>query len=319
MLGPAISSPPHHVGRWAPSEAPPDGGTRVPQIGAETGIMRHDVYTPPQYAPLARRPNAGARLIVIAAVAGILVISVGAVAVGLVLTFERNWPVANVKPAPTAGLVTAFTPLTATTGTVVFTDDFRDPQSGWDAGPGGTDVNYAFANGAYQAVAKGAFFYYDPAPYEEPRQQLSIGSTATLDAHTAVDAGFGVECVRGSGSARLRYIFAAYADSKWEVMRSTGVIIDTNFPTILTQGSRASQSFPGVVPVTLVGVCATLPDGFTRLAFFIGGTKVADMTDAAATTSDGWQADLLAAGSDSGPVTVTVTHFEMRDLSRSGP
>lgn len=281
--------------------------------------MRHDVYIPPPHALLARRPNSNARLSVIAAVAGVIVIAVGVVAVNLVLTFERRWPVINAKAGPTGGLVTAFTPLAATTGTVVFTDDFRDSQSGWDTGSVGTDVTYSFANGAYQAVAKGAFLYYDPAPYDEPRQQLSIGATATLDAHTPVDAGFGVECVRGSGSAQLRYHFAAYADSKWDVSRSTGVITDANFPTTLTQGSRASKSFPGLVAVTLVGICAMLPNGLTRLAFFIDGAKVADMTDAAAATSDGWQADLLAAGSDSGPVTVTVTHFEMRDLSRSGP
>jgi hypothetical protein len=64
-----------------------------------------------------------------------------------------------------------------------------------------------------------------------------------------------------------------------------------------------------------------MADGLTtRLVFFIDGSKVADLTDTPqAALSPGWLADLVTAGSDSGPVTVTATHFEERDLSRSGP
>jgi hypothetical protein len=63
-----------------------------------------------------------------------------------------------------------------------------------------------------------------------------------------------------------------------------------------------------------------MADGLTtRLAFFIDGAKVADLTDTPQPAfSYGWATDLVTAGSDSGPVTVTVTHFEERDLSRSG-
>jgi hypothetical protein len=217
--------------------------------------------------------------------------------------------------------VTRNTPLTAATGAVVFKDDFHDVHSGWDTVSGDPDISYAFVNGAFVAVAKGAFLFYDPSPYSEPQQQLSVGATATLDIHTPPDAGFGVDCTRGAGSVQTTYEFTADADSTWYIARLTGASSVTNFPTTLAQGTIRGKPAPGVIPVTSVGVCATLADGLTtRLVFFIDGSKVADLTDTQpAVSPDGWLADLVTVGSDSGPVTVTVTQFEERDLSRSGP
>jgi len=217
--------------------------------------------------------------------------------------------------------VTRNTLLTAATGTVVFKDDFHDVHSGWDTVSGDPDVNYAFVNGAFVVVAKGAFLFYDPSPYSEPQPQLSVGATATLDIHTPPDAGFGVDCTRGTGSEQTTYEFTADADSTWYVARLTGASGVTNLPTTLAHGTLTGKPAPGVIAVTSVGVCATMADGLaTRLAFFIDGSKVADLTDTPpAASPDGWVADLVTVGSDSGPVTMTATHFEERDLSRSGP
>ena len=222
---------------------------------------------------------------------------------------------------PASRPITRTTPLTAATGTVVFTDDFHDVHSGWDTVSPDPDIKYAFVNGAFVTVATGAFWFSEPSPYFEPLQQLSVGTTATLDLHTPPDAGFGVDCTRGSGSAQTSYQFTAAADSNWYVMRWTGPDSATNFPTVLNQGTISRKPAPGVIPVTLVGVCAIMPDGLTvRLAFFIDGAKVADFSDILpVASSDGWLADLLTVGSDSGPVTVTATHFAERDVSRSGP
>ena len=223
--------------------------------------------------------------------------------------------------SPASHPITVTTPLTAATGTVVFTDDFHNVHSGWDTTSATSGITYAFANGAFVSAATAGFWFSEPSPYFEPLQQLSVGTTATLDIHTPPDAGFGVDCVRGTGSSQTTYQFTATADSNWYVMRWTGPNSDTNFPTTLKQGTIKGAPAPGVIPVTLVGVCATMADGVTtRLALFIDGSKVADFTDTAlAALSSGWVTDLVTAGSDSGPVTVTSTHFEQRDLSRSGP
>jgi hypothetical protein len=217
--------------------------------------------------------------------------------------------------------ITGITPLTAATGAVVFTDDFHDVQSGWDTVSGASDIQYAYGSGAFVVVANGDFWFFEHSPYFEPLQQLSVGATATLDIHTPPDAGFGVDCSRGSGSAKTTYQFTAAADSNWYVVRRTGPRGVTNVATTLKQGTIKGAPAPGVIPVTMVGVCAIMADGLTtRLAFFIDGSKVADFTDASpASSPDGWLADLITVGSDAGPVTVTATHFAERDLSRSGP
>jgi hypothetical protein len=217
--------------------------------------------------------------------------------------------------------ITPTTSLTAATGTVVFTDDFHNVHSGWDTTSATSDIKYSFANGAFVSTATAGFWFFEPSPYFDPLQQLSVGATATLDIHTPPDAGFGVDCSRGSSSAETTYQFTAAADSNWYVVRRTGPRGVTNVPTTLKQGNIKGAPAPGVIPVTLVGVCATMADGVTtRLALFIDGSKVADFTDTAqAALSYGWLTDLVTAGSDSGPVTVTSTHFEERDLSRSGP
>ena len=252
------------------------------------------------------------------------VVGVGAV---VTLVVQGSASLRGATPSPRASSptpahpVTRNTPLTAATGTVVFKDDFHDVHSGWDTVSGDPNIDYAFVNGAFVVVAKGAYLFYNPSPYSEPQQQLSVRATATLDIHTPPDAGFGVDCTRGTGSTQTTYQFTADADSTWSVTRLTGASSVTNFPTTLAEGTIRGKPAPGVIPVTSVGVCATLADGVTtRLVFFIDSSKVADLTDTPpAASPDGWLADLLTVGSDSGPVTVTVTQFEERDVSRSRP
>lgn len=269
-----------------------------------------------------------ARIALISAVAVAIVLYVVGVGAVVMLVVQGSAPLrgATAGPkasstAPASRLVTRNTTLTASTGTVVFKDDFQDVHSGWDTVATSSDIKYAFKNGAFETVATAGYWFFLPSPYFEPLQQLSVGATATLDIHTPPDAGFGVDCSRGSGASQTTYQFTAEADSNWYVVKWTGPDSATANPTTLKQGTIRGAPAPGVIPVTLVGVCATMADELTtRLAFFIDGTKVADFTDTPqAALSVGWVADLVTAGSDSGPVTVTVTHFDERDLSRSGP
>jgi hypothetical protein len=269
-----------------------------------------------------------ARIALIAAVAVAIVLYVVGVGAVVILVVQGSAPLRGAAVGPRASsttpasrLVTRNTPLTASTGTVVFKDDFHDVYTGWDTVSTTPDIKYSLNNGALVTVATSGFWFSEPSPYLEPAQQLSIGATAKLDIHTPPDAGFGVDCARGSGASQTIYQFTATADSNWSVMKWTGPDSATSVPTTLKEGTVSGKPAPGQIPVTLVGICATLADGVTtRLAFFIDGTKVADLTDTSAVASpNGWLADLVTAGSDSGPVTVTVTHFDERDLSRSGP
>lgn len=277
------------------------------------------VWPPPEER---RASNPNARLIIIAAVAAVLILVVGAVGVSLVLAAERSNQSTAAAPKGTRspGPVGPTTPLTATSGRSIFSDEFHDPNSGWDTIANSADADYGYSNGTYVVTAKGDFNYFEPSPYSEPKQQISASVTATLDVHTPPDAGFGVDCFRGEGSALVSYQFTADADAKWYVQRAIGDA-STAVPTTLAKGSLGSAPAPGVLPVTLVGVCASQSDGVTtRLVLFVDAKKVADLTDTASESSNqGWQCDLLTTGSSTGPVTETVTHFEERDLSRSGP
>jgi hypothetical protein len=50
---------------------------------------------------------------------------------------------------------------------------------------------------------------------------------------------------------------------------------------------------------------------------FVGSDRVADITDSATAVPDaGWQADLALTSSEIHDSTVTVAHFEVRDLAR---
>jgi len=277
------------------------------------------VWPPPEER---RAPNPNARLIVIAAVAAVIIIVVGAVGVALELAAGRSnqATAAALKAKSSPGPVGATTPLTAKTGTSVFSDDFHDPRSGWDTFSNFGIVDYAYSNGSFVITASGDFRYWNPSPYSEPKEQISASVTATLDAHSPSDAGFGIDCVRGSGTGRVRYEFSAYAGARWFVRRTVGESSTSSTHT-LAQGSLGSASIAGLTPITLVGVCATAADGVTtRLALFVDGRKLVDLTDRwLESWNQAWLCDLLTVASTTGPVTVTVTHFEERDLSRSGP
>jgi hypothetical protein len=268
-----------------------------------------------------RAGNQNEGLIVLAVLVAILIVAIGSLGVLLVLiTHRAPARTTSATSKPSAGPVTRTTQLTASSGNLVFMDDFRNTATGWNTLSGAGDVTYAYSNGTYVVVAKGNYNYFSPAPYYLRPQQLSASVTATLDAHTPPDAGFGIDCDRGAAESLLTYEFTADADGRWSVDKAIGDTA-TTVATTLVSGSLGSLPAPGTIPVTLVGICATQADGqTTRLVFFIDGRKVTDIFDNTATSSGrGWAAELVTSASDSGPVTVTVTRFELRDLSHSGP
>lgn len=247
---------------------------------------------------------------VIGVVSAVALLVVAAIAVGVILVGVN----ALRRTAHTAGPVVASTELASTSGKTVFSDDFRNPSSGWttDSLPSGTTFGYAPQG--YVVVAKGQLEHFADSPYSTPVAQIAISVTATQSADAPAGAGYGVSCWRGQGTSELRYDFVMTSAGEWTIDRRDGGLLTT--PLTLKRGTSAAKL--GVTPLAIEGMCATLADQHTvRLAMFVGTDKIADIIDSADAMPDaGWQADLTLASSAIHDSTVTVTHFEERDLER---
>jgi hypothetical protein len=256
-------------------------------------------------------PRSGSRAgLVIGIVAGVALLVVVAIAVGVVFVGVR----ALKHSTAAVGPVLASTDVPPTRGKVVFSDGFRDSSSGWttDALPSGTSFKYT-ADG-YVVVARGTLDHFAGAPYQVQVPQIAISVTATQSADAPVGAGYGVSCWRGTDTSELRYDFIVTTAGDWAIdRRDRGVLTK---PLILKQGT--SSATLGTTPVAVEGMCATMSDQQgIRLMLFAGTQKIADITDGATTLPDtGWQADLVVTSSAIHDSTVTVTHFEVRDLGR---
>jgi len=256
-------------------------------------------------------PRSGSRTgLVVGIVAGVALLVVVAIAVGVVFVGVRA-----LRHTPVAvGPVGPSTNVTPNRGKVVFSDGFKDSGSGWstDSLPSGTSFKYT-ADG-YVVVAKGTLDHFAGAPYQTPVPQIAISVTATQSADAPVGAGYGVSCWQGTNAAELRYDFIVTAAGDWTVDRRDGGVLTK--PLILKRGT--SSATLGATPVMVEGMCATMSDQHgIRLLLFAGTQRIADITDSAtALPNTGWQADLMLTSSAIHDSTVTVTHFEVRDLGR---
>jgi hypothetical protein len=246
----------------------------------------------------------------VAVISVVAVLVVAAIAVGVIFV-GVNLVKRNTQPN---GPVVQSTAVVSTSGKTVFSDDFHDPSSGWTTAslPSGTTFSYG-ADG-YVVVAMGTLDHFANAPYTTPVSQIAIAVNATQSADAPVGAGYGVSCWRGTDTAEIRYDFVLTAAGQWSVDRRDGGVLTQAL--ILKEGTAPVQL--GSTPVVVTGMCATLADGHTvRLVMFAGSDKVADITDSATALPDaGWQADLVLTSSEIHASTVTVAHFEVRDLAR---
>jgi hypothetical protein len=202
-----------------------------------------------------------------------------------------------------------------TLGTIVFIDDFRDPKSGWTTETMASGTSFSYGSQGYVVSAQGSFDHLVSAPYEKAREQVAVSVTASQSSGAPTGAGFGVTCDRGSGAAEIRYRFLIAAGDTWYVERKDGTLDATSpDPVILKQGVLAAGFH--AAPMTVAGTCSTQSDRqTTKLTLVVDGVNLAEVTDNAPTmTDDGWLAELLVS-SEPVPSTVTVTHFEVRDLA----
>lgn len=279
---------------------------------------------PYAYAPASRYtyapPSHRGRNVVIGSIVATLVIVVAVVEItasqspqtqvsagkAAAVAHSPTAPAASNPPNP-AGGITASSPLDSPLGTsVIFSDSFGDPNSGWDTGAD-SDSNYTYTPGGYSMTtnAPGVFFSY--APDDTPAQQVSLAVTAIESPGADPDAGYGASCRRGPDSAsQLRYEFRVTGSGQWFIERNTGDL-DAQTPTIVDQGS--SQLLAGTQG-TLSAVCATLADGTTtRLALFLNGTKVADTVDVATADGAGWLGAILSTNPGTAPATTVVRYY----------
>lgn len=211
-----------------------------------------------------------------------------------------------------AGPLTASAKVTGSSGTVVFSEDFHNPSSGWTTQTLPSGTTFAYTAGGYVIVAKGTLGHFATAPYLKPVQQVAISVTATQSNEAPIGAGYGVSCWRGANTSELRYDFIVTTGGDWQVDRRNGGVLAKPF---LKQGK--SSAALGSTPLAVQGMCATLADlHTTRLVLFAGTLKIADLTDTATAMPDaGWLPDLIVTSVAIRPSTVTATHFEVRDLA----
>lgn len=252
-------------------------------------------------------------MISIGVVVAVLITAVAG-GLGLYVNHLRSGTVANRPAAATSATPSAAASgLTATSGTVIYSDDFRDSGSGWSQGTLASGTTLGYSAGAYVIAGKGeGLDHFSRAPYGIPQLKLSMSMTATQSTGAARGSGFGVTCTEGSGSSQTRYVFLVETVSQYKILRSTGADSTSNVAQAVKEGT--SPVDPGSTPMAVVGDCVTLPAA-TRLVLFVNGAMVVDVTDPTAATGAGWRGGVATATASTSATTVTISRFEERDLS----
>ncbi len=245
------------------------------------------------------------RLMFMSAVAVVVTIAVCALAVLLVSYRPRA---GSSVSSPRA--LTESSALRPSLGKLVYSDNFRDHTNDWSASAGQPGTSFSYTASGYVIIGTGDIVHVATSPYFTSLRQVSMSMTALQTADTPADQGFGVQCRRGFA---VRYEFLV-TGATWVLWRRDGSP-GLNKPFEIKQGT--SPAAAGPEPMTIGGVCATLADGVsTRVAMFVNGTGVVDLVDTeSALPGQGWLTGLLVSSSASAPSRVTVTEFEVRDLS----
>lgn len=283
----------------------------------------------PTSSPAAASParRTGLVLALVGAAAGVLV--VGGVA-AVVATRSSSTPTATAStsapptsgsspssPAPSSSssspATTGVKPVaSARQGSVVYSDTFDNPASGWGklALPSGTKFGYV--DGQYVVVAKGNLHHYSYAPYSDPVPQISVTADYVTVAARAGGSGVGVSCDQGEGKATVLYEFMVYPGKQWFIEEVRGAISADPPTSVLAHGPAAVK--PGKISVT--GVCTTSADGRTTVAtLFVNGRKLGQGRSTVKPPADGWFAGIDVASVGGKAQTVAVETLTVRDTN----
>ena len=306
---------------YPPAPPPPPPLPPLPPSGPPPPSQWPPYWQPPPPP----RPSAGlstAAIVAIVVVGALLIGGAGlALVYAAVLRGGGHGTVAQspgTSPAASMQMpVTADSRVEADGGTQVFLDDFRDPNSGWFTGTAASGTTYAYSSSGYAIAGKESLHHLAFAPYTRGLTQMSMEVTATQTAGAPDGAGFGVTCDTGEGSGELHYELLVLDPGTWYLERYVGAISQSNTGSIIKQGFAPSG--PSSTPLTITGVCATLPDKHTtRLVLFVNGNQVADASDTSSNTLSGWVSGLVDVSRASAVTTVTFTKFLERDISGGG-
>jgi hypothetical protein len=283
-------------------------------------------YPPASRYTYAPPPSHKLRNVLIGALVVIVVLVAGAVeATGSKSSTTRVSAGTGLPPAQTpaspsapaaanpAGGVTASSPLTSPRGTaVIFSDDFTDPNSGWDTGAD-DDSTYTYTPDGYAMTTNAPAIFLSYAPDDTPAQQVSLSVTAIEAPGADPDAGYGASCRRSADStSQLRYEFRVTGSGEWYIERNQGAL-DGQTPTVIAEGGTQLLASS---QITVSAVCATLDGGTsTRLALFLNGTKVADTVDVGTADGAGWLGAIVATNPGTAAATAVVRDYNESALS----
>jgi hypothetical protein len=197
---------------------------------------------------------------------------------------------------------------------VVYSDDFKDPSSGWRTDTLPQGATFRYTSEGYVVTGTGDYAWFAAAPYREPIQQVSMSATATAVTNDEASAGFGVSCVRGEGTSTIRYELTVRGAGQWRIERRDG---PTGTSTVSLLAEGRSPASPGATPMTVTGSCLTQADGqTTTLEVWVNGSKVGSTVDYAdSLAGSGWYGGLQVSSHGSIPCSATVTRF----VERTGP
>jgi hypothetical protein len=303
--GPPKSSTPESAqtaldGSWAPPPGPPPSGA-APAFGPWP-VPPTPPETPWTWSGIPPRRSRARNVAVLLAM--ILAIGIG-ITLGATLTTGDS---------SASGPVTARSSLAADRGRLVYSDDFRDPASGWTQQTLPSGTSFGYGAGGYVIEARESLHHIAYAPFTEPIPEESVAITARQSGGTA-GAGYGAVCTRGTGDSEVHYEFLVVDGSGWFLERGQGAVNASTSPDLIAEGAAPAE--PGISSMTVEGTCATLSDGITtRLALFVNGTKVVDTTDQVPSLPQtGWTSGLVVASSADSPSIVTVTGFQVRNAA----
>jgi hypothetical protein len=209
-------------------------------------------------------------------------------------------------------------PLAAKAGTVIFSDDFDDPGSGWTTTPLASGTTFAYTDSGYTITAVGQLHHFANAPFGQLAARIAIALNATQATGEPPGSGFGLSCRQAaltfSPNELNRYEFLVEGQH-WLIERRDGSLSTTTRPVVLKQGSLPTTNASG--PSQVEAVCWTMHDPHvTRLALLVDGVKVADILNTARRSpKNGWLASIDVASSSAAPNVVTATQFAIRDQS----
>ena len=223
------------------------------------------------------------------AAAGLAVCVLAAIAVAVHATSGPAASPASPGQSSRAAAVSP-SPSAAAPGTLVYSDDFRNPGAGWapDQGQAGVGTASFAADGYHVAVLQPQNVlntFSVGSPHAGRLASISVVAEATQLAGPPAD-GWGVRCDQG-GRTGLRYTFEIHGNGSWVIFK-----IDDGGSAVLAQGPSGSVR-TGRAVNRVRGDCTELPNGATHLTMWVDDAQVGQATDVHGGSPIEWHAALV--------------------------